>query len=116
MISKTKKLKEDQYKIKYMFLRALSFIGIKDTIKAKKQLNTISKTNSETTIVKEAEHLLGSLNNPSKIIKANELALSESPYLFRSKTHHMSLMILSKKGTDVNYLKTLKSPRPWNKF
>jgi hypothetical protein len=41
--------------------------------------------------------------------KANEQALTESPYLFRSGNKHMTLIILPKKGVDINYLKTLIS-------
>ena len=41
--------------------------------------------------------------------KANELALAGSPYLFRSLSKHMVVVILPKSGVDVTYLKTLIS-------
>ena len=48
--------------------------------------------------------------------KANEQALTESPYLFRSGNTHMSLFILPKEGVDINYLKTLISDYHTNDF
>ena len=48
--------------------------------------------------------------------KANELALAGSPYLFRSLTQHMVIIILPKGGVDVTYLKALISDYHANDF
>ena len=56
------------------------------------------------------------IKNPEKLKKANEQALTESPYLFRSGNPHMSLFILPKEGVDINYLKTLISDYHTNDF
>ena len=106
-----------------MLLRALSFAGINDTLNLKKELTKIINTDSEIAISKEAEYILDGIKNPSKRIKANEIALAESPYIFKSNVPHMSVIVLPKKGVDVNYLKTLlsdyhanDSPFKWNNF
>ena len=49
------------------------------------------------------------LKIPAAMQKANEQALAESPYLYRSNTNHMTLLVLPKEGVDINYLKTLIS-------
>jgi hypothetical protein len=53
--------------------------------------------------------LLSVVKNPAAMQKANEQALAESPYLYRSNTVHMTLLVLPKEGVDINYLKTLIS-------
>jgi len=109
VISSTIQLLENEYKTRYMLLRALSFAGINDTIKLKKELESIVSIDSETKIGKEAQYLLASINDPSKMNKANEIAISGYDYLFKSNTQHMSIIIMPKQGVDLNYLKTLIS-------
>ena len=73
------------------------------------ELQEIINISLETKTGQEAQYLLDALNNPSKMIKANEIALSGSSYLFKSNTPHMSIIIMPKQGVDINYLKTLIS-------
>ena len=73
------------------------------------ELQEIINISLETKIREEAQYLLDALNNPSKMIKANEIALSGSSYLFKSNAPHISIIIMPKQGVDINYLKTLIS-------
>ncbi len=109
VIEKTNKIQEDKYKTKYMFLRALSYSGIKDTISLLSNLTAITKLKLDDKISIESEYLLGVIKNPEAMKKANQQALEESPYLYRSNTPHMTLLVLPKQGVDINYLKTLIS-------
>ena len=67
-----------------MFLRALSFANLKDTINLKKELQSIISLASEEKIGKQAQYLLASINDPSKMNKANEIAISGYDYLFKN--------------------------------
>ena len=78
--------------------------------------NNIINIDKDNRIIKEAIYLLEAIKNPEKMKKANEQALTESPYLFRSGNSHMSLFILPKEGVDINYLKTLISDYHTNYF
>ena len=109
VIQQTNKLKEDEHKTKYIFLRALSYAGIKDTANLLSNLTAIIELKLNDEISTEAEYLLSAIKNPAAMQKANEQALAESPYLYRSNTNHMTLLILPKEGADINYLKTLIS-------
>ena len=109
VIQQTNELQEDEYKTKYMFLRALSYVGMKDTINLLRNLTIIIELKLDDEISAEAEYLLSVIKNPAAMQKANEQALAESPYLYRSNTTHMALLVLPKKEVDINYLKTLIS-------
>lgn len=109
VIQQTNELKEDEYKIKYIFLRALSYAGIKDTVSSSRNLTAIVELKLGDEISARAEYLLNTIKNPKAMQKANEQALAESPYLYRSNTIHMALLILPKEEVDINYLKTLIS-------
>ena len=109
VIQQTNELQQDKYKIKYMFLRAVSYAGIKDTANLLSNLTAIVELKLEDEVSAEAEYLLKVIQNPAAMQKANEQALAESPYLYRSNTIHMALLILPKKEVDINYLKTLIS-------
>ncbi|MDG1348551.1 MAG: hypothetical protein P8P67_02450, partial [Flavobacteriales bacterium] len=109
VILQTNELKEDDYRTKYTFLRALSFAGIKDTANLINSLNLIISFKEDLDIIAESEYLLSVLKDPVAMQKANEQALMESPYLYRSSKTHMTLLILPKEGVDINYLKTLIS-------
>jgi len=109
VIQQTNELQEDEYKTKYIFLRALSYAGIKDTTNLLSNLTAIIELKLGDKISTEAEYLLSVIKNPAAMQKANEQALAESPYLYRSNTNHMTLLILPKEGVDINYLKTLIS-------
>ncbi|MBT4881009.1 MAG: hypothetical protein HON40_00490 [Flavobacteriales bacterium] len=109
VILQTNELKEDDYRTKNTFLRALSFAGIKDTANLINSLNLIISFKEDLDIIAESEYLLSVLKDPVAMQKANEQALMESPYLYRSSKTHMTLLILPKEGVDINYLKTLIS-------
>jgi tetratricopeptide (TPR) repeat protein len=116
VIEKCKLVSDDDYKSKYLFLKALSFSGLKDSSECINILDKIISIDKDPRIIKEAIYLLEAIKNPEKLKKANEQALTESPYLFRSGNPHMSLFILPKEGVDINYLKTLISDYHTNDF
>jgi len=116
VIEKCKKISNDDYQSKYLFLKALSFSSLKDSSDCINTLNKIISIDKDALIIKEAIYLLEAIKNPEKMKKANEQALTESPYLFRSGNTHMSLFILPKEGVDINYLKTLISDYHTNDF
>ncbi len=116
VIEKCKLVSDDDYQSKYLFLKALSFSALKDSSECINILDKIISIDKDTRIIKEAIYLLEAIKNPEKLKKANEQALTESPYLFRSGNPHMSLFILPKEGVDINYLKTLISDYHTNHF
>jgi tetratricopeptide (TPR) repeat protein len=109
VIEKCKLVSDDDYQSKYLFLKALSFSALKDSSKCINILDKIVSIDKDASIIKEAIYLLEAIKNPGKVEKANEQALTDSPYLFRSGNTHMSLFILPKEGVDINYLKILIS-------
>ena len=116
VIENCKLVSDDSYQSKYLFLKALSFSALKDFSECVNILDKIISIDKDPQIVKESIYLLESINNPEKMKKANEQALTESQYLFRSGNTHMSLLILPKEGVDINYLKTLISDYHSNNF
>ena len=116
VIAKTNSIVENEYQSKYLFLRAMSFLSKEEFERGSIELNKIVSLNNDEPIVKESQHVLDALHDPSKMEKANELALAGSPYLFRSLTQHMVIIILPKGGVDVTYLKTLISDYHANDF
>ena len=109
VIEKCNLVSDNTYKSKYLFLKALSFSALKNSSECINALNSIISIDKDPSVVKEAVYLLDAIKNPEKMKKANEQALTDSPYLFRSRSTHMSLFILPKEGVDINYLKTLIS-------
>jgi hypothetical protein len=116
VIEKCKLVSDDDYQSKYLFLKALSFSALKDSSECINILDKIISIDKDPRIIKEAIYLLEAIKNPEKMKKANEQALTESLYLFRSGNTHMSLFILPKEGVDINYLKTLISDYHTNDF
>tara|TARA_B100000795_G_C22738304_1_gene414226 strand:- start:216 stop:1283 length:1068 start_codon:yes stop_codon:yes gene_type:complete len=116
VIEKCKQVSEDYYQSKYLFLKALSFKALNNTPKFVAILEKIINIDKDNSVKLEAIYLLKAIKNPEKMKKANEQALTESPYLFRSGNTHMSLFILPKDGLDINYLKTLISDYHTNDF
>ena len=109
VIEKCNLATDDTYLSKYLFLQALSFSALNNIPECIGMLNKIVSINNDPSVVKEAIYLLEAINDPEKMKKANEQAMTDSPYLFRSRNKHMSLFILPKEGVDINYLKTLIS-------
>ena len=116
VIEKCKLVSDDDYQSKYLFLKALSFSALKDSSECINILDKIISIDKDPLIMKEANYLLEAIKNPEKMKKANEQALTDSPYLFRSGNSHMSLFILPKEGVDINYLKILISDYHSNDF
>ena len=109
VIEQTNEIQDNKYKTKYMFLRALSYAGIKEKTKLLSNLMAIVELKLGDKVSIEAEYLLNVIKDPEAMKKANQKALTESSYLYRSNTPHMTLLILPKEGVDINYLKTLIS-------
>ena len=116
VIEKCKLISDDNYQSKYLFLKALSYSALKYFSEGVNVLDKIISIDKDPQIIKEVIYLLEAIKNPEKVKKANEQALTESPYLFRSGNTHMSLFILPKEGVDINYLKTLISDYHSNDF
>ncbi len=107
VLVKTENISDEKYKNKLLLLRALSFIQKEEMDKATTILNNISEEDEK--VSQEAKYILDAINDPSKMKKANDLALAGSPYLYRSNNQHMIILVLPKEGVDVTYLKTLIS-------
>ena len=107
VIKATTNIKNSTHKDKLLFLRALSFIQTEKKDIAAEVLVQIS--NKESPVFEEASYVLDAIKNPSKIERANEIALAGSPYLYRPKKPHMIILILPKKDVDITYLKTVIS-------
>ena len=107
VIEETKLKTKDKYKNKLSFLRSLSLLKKGEQERAIKVLNSI--TEEDEAIFKETQHILASIKDPSKMNRANETALLGTPYLYRSISPHMIILILPKKDMDVTYLKSLIS-------
>ena len=116
VIEKCNLVSDDALQSKYLLLQALSFSALKKSSDCIGVLNKIISIDMDTLAVREAVYLLDAIKNPEKMRKANEQALTDSPYLFRSGNNHMSLFILPKEGVDINYLKTLISDYHTNNF
>ncbi len=106
VIIKTKNITKDKYKNKLLLLRALSFLEKEEVEKAMILLNKISKEDEKA--FEEAKYISQAIRDPSKMKKANEIAASGSPYLYRSNNQHMIILVLPK-DVDVTYLKTVIS-------
>ena len=109
VIDKTTVILENEYQSKYLFLRALSFLNIDEFDRGTEMLNKLISLDADEKIVKEAQYILDALKDPSKIEKANELAIADSPYLYRSTRPQMIIIIIPKRAVDITYLKTLIS-------
>jgi len=104
-----KQSQQKTHKIKYMFLKALCYVKLNDTTKAISELQKIVDEKKEGEIVKKAQKTLEIIKNPSKMYRANEIAVSGTPYFFKEDAPHMTMVIIPKKSSDINYLKTLIS-------
>ena len=109
VIDKTTIILENEYQSKYLFLRALSFLNKDEFDRGTEILNKLISLDADEKIVKEAQHILDAFNDPSKMEKANELAIAGSPYLYRSTLPQMIIIIIPKGSVDITYLKTLIS-------
>tara|TARA_B100001758_G_scaffold247879_1_gene268080 strand:- start:65841 stop:68423 length:2583 start_codon:yes stop_codon:yes gene_type:complete len=107
VLIKTTNILEGKQKSRQLFLRALSMIKLKEERNAIKILETLAEGGDE--ISAEAKYILEAIKFPSKMEKANELALTGSSYLYRTNSQHMVVVVVPKKGVDVTYLKTLIS-------
>ncbi len=107
VIMKTSKISDNKNKNKLKLLRAFSFIKKKEIELAKKTLKQI--TNEDENAFQEAKDILEVINDPTKMNRANEMASSGSPYLFRPNNNHMIVVVLPKEAVDVTYLKTVIS-------
>lgn len=106
VLLKTAPPKKD-LKNKYLLLRALAQIKLKKTKDAIRTLQEVSKADS--LVYRASKSLISTIEDPSKLEKANETAILGSPYLFRTLAEHMVVVVLPKEGFDVTYFKTLVS-------
>ena len=109
VIDKTRVVSQNKYQSKYLFLRALSFLNKNDNDRGAEILNKIIYLDADENVVKEAKNILDALTDPSKMEKANELAIAGSQYLYRSTLPQMIIIIIPKGPVDITYLKTLIS-------
>jgi len=109
VIDKTTVILQNEYQSKYLFLRALSFLNNDEYDRGTEILNKLISLDADEKITKEAQHILDALNDPSKMEKANELAIAGFPYLYRSTSTQMIIIIIPKGSVDITYLKTLIS-------
>ena len=107
VLIKTKDIANNEYREKLLLLRAFSFIQQKQIEKAVATLKEVS--NNDKKSFQEAQYVLEAIKNPSAMKKANEIAVSGTPYLLRPKHQHMIVLVLPKREVDVTYLKTLIS-------
>ena len=107
VIIKTEKISDNKYSNKLLMLRALSFIRLNDISKAKACLQRITEQDEK--IFEEAKYIVESINDPSKMKKANDLAVAGSSYLYNSNSGQMIIFVLPKEDVDITYLKTLIS-------
>tara|TARA_B100000927_G_scaffold291728_1_gene296255 strand:+ start:9882 stop:12440 length:2559 start_codon:yes stop_codon:yes gene_type:complete len=107
ILSKTTTLKDNSYKSKLLLIRALSQISLNKKEDALITLNKINQEDQE--VFQQASHLIGSINDPTRIQEANEMATTGSAYLYRKNIEHMVVLVLPKNGVDMTYLKTLIS-------
>ena len=107
LIEETQAISNNAYKNKKLLLRGMSFIKQKQMENAIKTLKEISAEDEK--VFAEATYLLEVINDPSKMKKANEIALAGSPYLYKTNNEHMMVLVLPKEETDITYLKTLVS-------
>jgi len=107
VLVKTINILENKYQKKYLLLRALSLLKINDRNNAVTILQALSEGDDK--ISEEAKYVLEAINDPSKMEKANELAFTGSPYLYRTNNQHMIIIVIPKEGVDITYLKTLIS-------
>jgi tetratricopeptide (TPR) repeat protein len=107
VVSGTELISDNEYKNKTLLVRALSFIKLNDIDKSVIILESLAEGGDK--ISEEAKYILEVLKDPSKMEKANELAVAGSPYLYRTNSPHMIVLIMPKAGVDVTYLKTLIS-------
>ncbi len=94
---------------KYRLIKAMSHASIKDTVNAKIELQKIIISAKNEDIKNYARQLLDKIENPQKIIEANELSTSEFSYLYKPNAKHICVVILDKNNLNINYFKTLIS-------
>ena len=108
VIANTEVLEENRFRVKYLFLRALSLLKTGDTIAFASTIAGVI-TSKETELAKYAEELLNTVKNPTSINEANRRAIEKTPYKINDNSQHMVMFILPKKEVDISYLKTLIS-------
>ena len=107
VLSRTKNLNQSIYKPKLLLLRAFSQISLN---KQQEALTTLKEIGEEDQpVFKQASHLIESINDPTRIKEANEMATTGSSYLYRKNTQHMVVLVAPKKEVDMTYLKTIIS-------
>ena len=94
---------------KYRLIKAMSHASIKDTVNAKIELQKIIISAKDEDIKNYARQLLDKIENPQKIIEANELSTSKFSYLYKPNAKHICVVILDKNNLNINYFKTLIS-------
>ena len=102
-------LNDNELKSRYDLLKALATNKLNDTINFRLQLNEIIKNYPETEIKDKAEEIIEILDNPAKMLGINNEIIRGTPYIFNKKENHYFLLIMQKKETDVNFIKTLLS-------
>ena len=108
VIESTKVLKDNEFRTKYMFLRALSLLKTGDTIAFTSTLKDVVSA-KEQELSKYAQDLLNTVNNQELMNEANRRAIEKTPYKINDNSQHIIMFILPKEEVDISYLKTLIS-------
>ena len=108
VIASTEVLKDNEFRTKYMFLRALSLLKTGDTIAFTSTLKDVVSA-KEQELSKYAQDLLNTVNNQELMNEANRRAIEKTPYKINDNSQHIMMFILPKEEVDISYLKTLIS-------
>ena len=95
-------------KDKYTFLSAISKLNLGDTTASIELLNEV-KRGQEKELSNFANSILNTLNDPSKLIEANRIAIEKTPYKYVEERQHFVMFVLPRKDVDISFLKTLIS-------
>ena len=109
VLSETINISNNDFAIKYKFLRALSFLKKSDTLTFLQAAQAIKEDYPKNKISVEIDEILKVLEDPDLMNQANAKAELNSSYLQYDDSRHSIVIVMPRDGTDVNYLKTIIS-------
>ena len=108
VIKLTEDLKNNEYREKYLFIRAISMINMGDTTGSINTLGEVIK-GRDSDLASHAKEVLDIIKDPTSINESNRRAIEKTPYKINKNSQYLVMFILPKEGADVSYLKTLIS-------